>query len=106
MQVRAIEFQENFRLVTLEASRQQSVLNRGATVANEGASAALVSQRALNLDRPNPAEESEASRVVDEGVGRRPRSRERRPDRRGEQPAAPPTQDSAQPRGRSIDLLA
>ncbi len=64
MQVRSIEFQENFRSVTVEASRQQNVVQREAEIAQHQASAAGLEEQVLNPSRPRPATETEG-RIVD-----------------------------------------
>lgn len=106
MQVRAIEFQENFRLVTLEAARQQSVINREGSVAAEHAATSQVEQRTADLGRPNPTGDAEASRVIDEGDRKHGRAGRRRDDR--EEAAEEETdQDARGPSvGPSIDFLA
>lgn len=106
MQVRSVEFQENFRLVTLEASRQQSVLNRDAVDIAQKAAETLAEQRLLDLGRPTPDTELESTRVVREGQGngadrRRNRSENENEDQeRGESP------ERGLPQGKVIDLFA
>jgi len=106
MLVRSVEFQENFRLVTLEASRQQSVLNREATVASESASSALVEQRSLDQTRPIPSEESESSRVIDSEARQESRPQGQRSGQNDDQPEQAESAERGLPTGNSIDLLA
>ena len=109
MQVRSVEFQENFRLVTLEASRQQSVLNREGSEWVQNAAATLSDERALQLERANPTTESEPERPIDENAGQRSERRSNRPlpeeasDQESEETAG---SERGLPTGRSIDLLA
>ena len=109
MQVRSVEFQENFRLVTLEASRQQSVLNREGSEGIQNAAAALSDERALQLERPNPTPDSEPERLIDEKAGQRSERRSNRPlleeasDQESEETAGP---ERGLLTGQSIDLLA
>jgi|GEM_PF-1500864 hypothetical protein len=84
MQVRAIEFQENFARVPVEGARQQSLLQRGPELAQQQMSQTGASEQALNLSRPRPATETENAIVDPEQEGstghalrtsrRRPRS--------------------------------
>lgn len=103
MQVRSIEFQENFRLVTLEAARQQSVLIRDGQESVLAAAGTLAEQRAQGLERPNPTTETEAGRVVDE-ESRQPADRRNRERRTREE--ANPQNDGDRRGGSSIDLIA
>lgn len=106
MQVRSVEFQENFRLVTLEASRQQSVLNREGDDITQQAASSVAEQRTVDLERPNPATESDAPRPVEEEGQQQAGSRREG----GADNEANDEQQSADqrglPQGRSIDILA
>ena len=105
MQVRAIEFQENFRLVTLEASRLQSVLLRNGVETTLKAAGALSAERLHDLERPNPTDETEHSRPVRESERRseeRQQSAENRSSGGGE---GPPNAERPTP-GSGIDLFA
>jgi len=105
MQVRAIEFQENFRLVTLEASRLQSVLQRDGVEVAQQAANALSAERLHNLERPKPTDETKHSRPVRESESRsegRQQSAEKRSSGDGED--APSGDRPTQ--GSGIDLFA
>ena len=106
MQVRSVEFQENFRLVTLEASRQQSVLNRGAADIAQNAARILAEQRLQELGRPNPETEAESTRMVDGGQGNGAERRRSRSENAGEDQENRGSLDRGLPRGKVIDLFA
>lgn len=108
MQVRSIEFQENFRSVTVEASRQQNVVQREADAAQHRAAAAGVEDQALNLSRPRPATETEG-RIVDPDAGGESTDRGR--SRRQGRPASDESnQESGNspglPKGSVVDITA
>jgi hypothetical protein len=104
MQVRAIEFQENFRLVTLEAARQQSVINRGASEGSSQAAGPTADQRLMDLQRPVPSAESEPDRII--GGEGRSTGRQQNTGRRAEEDQEEATDDRGLPQGKSIDLFA
>ena len=58
MQVRAIEFQENFARVPVEGARQQSILQRGPELVQPQISHAGANEQVLNLSRPCPTSET------------------------------------------------
>ena len=66
MQVRAVEFQENFRLVTLEASRQHNLLIRDGADSAQGAASSLAIQRAEDTSRPLPSDRMDPNRKIEE----------------------------------------
>jgi hypothetical protein len=105
MQVRAIEFQENFRLVTFEASRLQSVLQRDAVEVTQKAASALSAERLHNLERPNPTDQSEHSRHVSESESRSKERQQSTEKRSSEEGDDTPSEDR-QPQGSGIDLFA
>ena len=106
MLVRSVEFQENFRLVTLEASRQQSVLNRGAVEIAQNAARILAEQRLQELGRPNSYTEAESTRVVDGGQGNGAGRRRSRSENAGDDQGNSGSLDRGLPQGKVIDLLA
>ena len=77
MQVRAVEFQESFRKVTLEGARQQNVVQRGPEVAQQQAAQAAANEQVLNASRPNPTTETEDT-IIDPDSRRPPESGSRR----------------------------
>ncbi len=64
MQVRPIEFQENFARVPVEGARQQSLLQREPELAQQHAAQASANEQVLNLTRPRPTTETEGT-IVD-----------------------------------------
>jgi len=69
MQVRAIEFQENFARVPVEGARQQSLMLREPEMAQQQAAQVGVDEQALNLSRPRPTPETEGHIVDPEARG-------------------------------------
>ena len=69
MQVRAIEFQENFARVPVEGARQQSILQREPERAQQQLSQAGAAEQVLNLGRPRPTTETENA-IVDQNQER------------------------------------
>ena len=69
MQVRAIEFQENFARVPVEGARQQSLLQREPELAQQHMAQTGASEQALNLSRPRPTPETENAIVDPEQKG-------------------------------------
>ena len=106
MQVRTVEFQENFRLVTLEASRQLSVLNRDAIDIAQKAAETLAEQRLQDLGRLSPETESESTGVVKEGQGNGAGRRRNRSENEGEDPENGGSPERGLPQGKVIDLFA
>ena len=106
MQVRSVEFQENFRLVTLEASRQQSVLNREGDDAVQQAASSVAEQRTVELERPMPTAESDARRPVDEEGQHQAGTRGERHSDGEKSEDQQHGETRGLPQGRSIDLLA
>lgn len=107
MQVRAIEFQENFRSVTIEASRQHNLLLREAEAGQQQASTAVSQEQALNLTRPRPTAETEDGRIVDADEERdRNRSANSRRRRQPEKAEDAAQTSLPQPRGTHVDLTA
>ena len=106
MQVRSVEFQENFRLVTLEASRQLSVLNRDAIDIAQKAAETLAEQRLQDLGRLNPEAESESTGVVREGQGKGTGRRRDRSENEAEDPENGGSPERGLPQGKVIDLFA
>lgn len=105
MQVRAIEFQENFRLVTLEAARQQSVINREGVESAMRAAGVAAEQRLQDLHRPIAAAEPSSGRRIEEGESRstgRHWDSEPGSDEDKEEAAS----ERSLPQGKSIDLFA
>ena len=107
MQVRNIEFQENFRSVTVEASRQQNVLLREADVAQQQAATAGIDEQALNLSRARPASEAEGRTVDPEaGRGREGSPRGQTGTSNEEQNSSDTQASPGRPRGSIVDLTA
>ena len=105
MQVRAVEFQENFRLVTLEASRQQSIVNREAAEAGHSGSSTLAQQRALDMERAVPTTEPKQDRPIsDQEEDQGPESRRRRASQ-WERNSDESKSDRPESGGAGIDLL-
>ncbi len=107
MQVRTIEFQENFRLVTLEATRQQSLLNRDPVIATQNAAGTLAAQRTQDLGRVLPREESDSPQVVEEHQADGGNLRRQRQSDQGSK--GQPEDGSSKtglPKGKRIDQLA
>ena len=77
MQVRPIEFQENFARVTVEGARQQNLLQRVPELAQHQMAQAAADAQALDMDRPMPTPPPEG-KIVDPNSRRFP---ERRPGR-------------------------
>ncbi|MDA0748387.1 MAG: hypothetical protein O2954_17860 [bacterium] len=63
MQVRAIEFQENFARVPVEGARQQSLLMREPELARQQVARVAANEQLLNLSRPTPMAETEGAIV-------------------------------------------
>jgi hypothetical protein len=72
MQVRAIEFQENFARVPVEGARQQSILQRAPQLAQQEMAHAGANEQVLNLGRPRPTSETE-NVIVDPDEERSPK---------------------------------
>ena len=106
MLVRSIEFQENFRLVTLEAARQQSVLNRDAIDTAQNEARILAEQRLVDLARATPDTETGSSRVVDGGGGNTANRDRRRSENSGEEQENSASLNKGLPQGKTIDLFA
>lgn len=107
MQVRAIEFQENFRSVTIEASRQHNLLLREAEAGQQQASTAVSQEQTLNLTRPRPTAGTEEGRIVDaEEERNRNRSSNSRRRRHLEEDEDAAQTFLPQPRGTHVDLTA
>ena len=106
MQVRAIEFQENFRLVTLEAARQQSVLNREPAQAAIQAAGTVAEQRLQDLHRPLPADESEQTKPITSEEERSPGRQLDSGQHGGDQSEESADDRRMLPQGKSIDLFA
>ena len=86
MQVRPIEFQENFGRVTVEGARQQNLLQREPALAQQHMAQIASDEQAQVLRRPNATTETEGT-IVDPD--------ERRPP--GRRPVGPPrNRDSAE----------
>lgn len=64
MQVRTIEFQENFGRVPVEASRQQHLLQREPELARAKVAQEATDEQTLDLSRPVPTTETEGT-IVD-----------------------------------------
>ncbi len=108
MQVRPIEFQENFARVTVEGARQQNLLQREPELAQHQMAQVAADAQALDMSRPVPTSPPEG-KIVDPDSRRFP---ERRPGsgRGGRQPEE--TQPEEDPRtgpegvsGTRIDLV-
>ena len=69
MQVRAIEFQENFARVPVEGARQQSLMQRGPDMAQQQAAQVGADEQALNLSRARPTPQAEGNIVDPEARG-------------------------------------
>ncbi len=67
MQVRPIEFQENFARVPVEGARQQSLLQREPELAQQHAAQLSANEQVLNLTRPRPTTETEGTIVDPDG---------------------------------------
>ena len=78
MQVRSIEFQENFGRVTVEGARQQNLLQREPEVGQHHAAQMAADEQVLNLNRPTPATPTEGN-VIDPNSQRFPERRAGRP---------------------------
>ena len=91
MQVRSIEFQENFGRVTVEGARQQNLLQREPEVGQHQAARMAADEQVLNLNRPTPATPTEGN-VID------PNSR-RFPERRAGGPPPDRASGEVQPEG-------
>ncbi len=74
MQVRPIEFQENFGRVTVEGARQQNVLQREPELARQHMAQVASDEQVLVLRRPNATTETEGT-VVDPDERRPPPGR-------------------------------
>ena len=105
MQVRAIEFQENFRLVTLEAARQLSVINREGMEGALRAAGVAAEQRLQDLHRPIPTDEPQSGRRIEEGESRAA-GRHRDSEPRTEEDEEEAASEQSLPQGKSIDLFA
>ena len=82
MQVRSIEFQENFARVPVEGARQQSLLQREPELAQQNAAQLSANDQVLNLTRPTPTTETKGTIVEPDSqsfpgrrFGRAPRNR-------------------------------
>ena len=106
MQIRAVEFQENFRLVTLEAARQQSVVNRSPAEATLQAAGTAADQRLQDLQRPGESSEPESGRMIHEGERRSSTNRQQNSENRAEDDSDETTSDRSLPQGKTIDLFA
>lgn len=97
MQVRPIEFQENFGRVTVEGARQQNVLQREPELARQQMAQIGSDEQVLVLRRPNATTETEGTIVDPEA--RRP------PGRRlvGLPQGRDPEEDETPPRRRRDD---
>ena len=105
MQVRAIEFQENFRLVTLEAARQQSVINREGMESALSAASVAAERRLQDLHRPIATSEPRSDRRIEEGESRSTgRHWDSQPGTDEDKEAA--ASEQSLPQGKSIDLFA
>ena len=67
MQVRMMEFQENFGRIPLEGARQQSLMQRAPQLAQQAAAQVGSDEQILNLNRPRPTSQPEGSVVDPEG---------------------------------------
>ena len=108
MQVRSIEFQENFRSVTVEASRQQNVVQREADAAQQQAATAGVEEQALNLSRPRPTTEPEGRIVDPDARGESAAHREGTNSQAGKSEEEPSESQASpgRPRGSIVDITA
>ena len=109
MQVRAIEFQENFRLVSIEGARQQSLLLRAPDLGQQQMVRMVADEQVLSLNRPNPSTQTEGN-IIDPNTRRFPERRSgaasggRRPE-----PVEEEGEDRDRPTGatgRRVDVVA
>ena len=112
MQVRSIEFQENFGRVPVEASRQQHVLQREPELARAQVAREATEEQTLDLSRPVPTTETEGT-IVDPDQERFPerrlgsrRVRRVRRDSDVSQTSGTEVSDPNGVKGTRIDLLA
>ena len=106
MQVRPVEFQENFRKVALEGARQQSVLQKEPEVAQQQAAQAAANEQALAGSRPNPTTETEG-KIIDPASRRPPEGSPRHSQDRGsEEEQGSQEQGGEQRSGGRIDIVA
>ena len=106
MQVRAVEFQENFRKVTVEGARQQSVLQREPEIAQQQSAQAASNEQVLNASRPNPTTETEGT-IIDPDSRKPPEGSPRRSQggRSEDEDGEREDRDQGRPGGR-IDFVA
>ena len=108
MQVRSIEFQENFARVPVEGARQQSLLQREPLIAQQQAGEVLADQHVLEMSRPRPTTETEGT-VVNPDSERAARRRARSDRRAGnteEQPAEEERPGDDRIAGTKLDVVA
>ena len=109
MQVRTIEFQENFGRVPVEASRQQNLLQREPELAQAQMAQEATDEQALDLSRPVPTTETEGQIVDPEGERMQERRSGPRRSRAGSDTSSGSEKEVSDPSGvvgTRIDLLA
>ncbi|MDP6775669.1 MAG: hypothetical protein QGI83_02770 [Candidatus Latescibacteria bacterium] len=107
MQVRTIEFQENFGRVTVEGARQQNVLQREPELARLQMAQVAADEQVRVLRRPNATTETEGTIVDPEA--RRPPGRRLvgpRPDRDSEEEETTRRRRRGETAGTQIDVVA
>ena len=113
MQVRAIEFQENFRLVSIEGARQQSLLLRAPDLGQQQMVRMVADEQVLSLNRPNPSTQTEGN-IIDPNTRRFPERRSG-PERGSGAASGGPRPDSEEEEGqdrpagatgRRVDVVA
>ena len=108
MQVRPIEFQENFARVTVEGARQQNLVQREPELAQHQMAQVAADAQALDMSRPMPTPPPEG-KIVDPDPNSR-RFPERRPGSGGRQPEETQPEEESRPgtegvSGTRIDLV-
>ena len=109
MQVRTVEFQENFGRVSVETSRQQSLLLREPEMARQQVALMAANEQVLKLTRPMPATQPEST-IIDPNQEHTPErhpesgSRDRHSSGGSEEEAPPPGRDGVS--GTRIDVVA
>ena len=111
MQVRSIEFQENFGRVTVEGARQQNLLQREPELGQHHAAQMAADEQVLKLNRPPPATPMEGN-IIDPNSQHLPERRAGRPpsDRASEEVQAEEAAGEGRPRtggvsGTRIDVV-
>ena len=106
MQVRPVEFQENFRKVTVEGARQQNVLQKGPEAAQQHAAQVAANEQVYTLSRPNRTTETEGT-IIDPDAHRPPEGNPRRSNEERSGDEERERQEAGEQRsGGRIDIVA